>query len=195
MSKNQSSKKPIWRSKYILWFFLMLPGLLFTIGFADGKMTYNSLMHSTGEFSARFLIFTLIASPLVLMFQGKKFPKWLLRNRRYFGVAAFAYGLHHTITYLMEVPTDQVWKEFFQFGMLTGWIAMIIWIPLAITSTDGMVRKLKSNWQQLHNFTYLAALMVVLHWSFLHYNWKPALVHFVPVLLLQVYRFIKVRKK
>jgi len=180
-------------SKYFLWIFLMLPGLLFTIGLTNGKMSYNSLMHSTGEFSARFLIFTLIASPLALMFPKGKFPKWLLRNRRYFGVAAFAYGLYHTIAYLIEIPSDQVLAEFLQFGMLTGWIGFIIWIPLAITSTDGMVRRLKNNWQQLHNLTYLAALMVVFHWSFLHLNWKPALVHFVPVLLLQIYRFIKLK--
>jgi len=84
---------PWWRSKFVLWAFIMLPGLMFTIGLLNGKMNYESLMHATGEFSARFLVFSLIATPLVMLFPKYKFPKWLNRNKRYFGVAAFAYGV------------------------------------------------------------------------------------------------------
>ena len=183
------------KQKYIVWFFLVLPGLLFTIGFLRGTSAYDVYMHSTGEFSARFLIFTLIATPLRLMFPKGKFPRFLLRNRRYFGLAAFGYGVLHLVAYLAEIPLSTVFAEFFKVGLLTAWLAFIIWIPLAITSNNAMVRKLKRNWKKLQRFTYPAALLVVLHWSLIHYNWKPAMVHFLPVLLLQLYRLWKQRKQ
>ena len=89
---------------------------MFTIALLKGNLNYESLMHATGEFSARFLIFSLIATPLVMLLPKYKFPRWLNRNKRYFGVAAFAYGLYHTIAYLIEVPTNQVIGEFFEIG-------------------------------------------------------------------------------
>lgn len=195
MGLGNQKELPWWRSKYILWGFLMFPGLMFTIGLFNGKMDYDKLMHATGEFSGRFLMFSLIATPLVMLLPNFKFPKWLNRNKRYFGVAAFAYGLYHTIAYLVEVPTSQVLQEFFTLGLLTGWIAFIIWIPMTITSTDAWVIRLKGTWKKIHNWGYLAALLAFLHWAFIHYNWKPALVHAMPVILLQGYRWLKVLSK
>lgn len=192
MGLGNRLKLPWWRSKFVLWAFIMLPGLMFTIGLLNGKMNYESLMHATGEFSARFLVFSLIATPLVMLLPKYKFPKWLNRNKRYFGVAAFAYGLYHTIVYLIEVPTSQVLGDFFEIGLLTAWIAFIIWIPMVITSTDGWVKRLKTTWKKIHYWGYLAALLAFLHWAFIHYHWQPALVHVTPVLLLQGYRWGKV---
>lgn len=192
MGLGNRLKLPWWRSKFVLWAFIMLPGLMFTIGLLNGKMNYESLMHATGEFSARFLVFSLIATPLVMLLPKYKFPKWLNRNKRYFGVAAFAYGLYHTIAYLIEVPTSQVLGDFFEIGLLTAWIAFIIWIPMVITSTDGWVKRLKTTWKKIHYWGYLAALLAFLHWAFIHYHWQPALVHVTPVLLLQGYRWGKV---
>ncbi len=183
---------PWWRSKYVLWVFLMFPGLMFTIGLLRSAMSYSSLMHATGEFSGRFLVFSLIATPLAMLFPKSKFPKWLNRNKRYFGVAAFAYGVYHTVAYLVEVPASQVFREFFELGLLSAWIALIIWIPMAITSTNSWVIKLKSTWKKIHNWGYLAAVLAFLHWACIHYNWQPALVHITPVLLLQCYRWYKV---
>lgn len=185
---------PWWRSKYILWSFLCLPGLMFTIGLFNGRMDYDKLMHATGEFSGRFLMFSLIATPLVMLMPKFKFPKWLARNRRYFGVAAFGYALYHLIAYLVEVPSNEVMAEFFQFGLLTGWVAFIIWVPMTITSTDGWVRSLKKSWKKIHNWGYLAALLAYLHWAFIHDHWKPALVHALPVVLLQIYRWVRVSR-
>ncbi len=192
MSVGNQADLPWWRSKYILWIFIMLPGLMFSIGLLNGKLNYDSLMHATGEFSARFLVLSLIATPLLMLMPNYRFPKWLNRNKRYFGVAAFAYGLYHAIAYLVEVPTSEVAAEFLEFGMLTAWISFIIWIPMAITSTDGWVKQLKSKWKKIHNWGYLAALLAFLHWAFIHYHWQAALVHATPILVLQGYRWIKV---
>ena len=195
MALGNQKVLPLWRSKYVLWVFLMLPGLIFTIGVIIGNMTYESYMHSTGEFCARFLVFSLIASPLIMMLPKYKFPKWLNRNKRYFGLSAFVYGLFHAIAYVVEVPTNQVLAEAFEVGLLTAWISLIIWIPMAITSTDGWVQRLKSTWKRIHNWGYLAALCAFLHWAFVHYHWQPALIHAAPILILQGYRWGKVLAK
>jgi len=93
------------------------------------------------------------------------------------------------------VPIGRVLAEAFQFSLLTAWISFIIWIPMAITSTDGWVKNLKASWKKIHNWGYLAALCAFLHWAFVHYHWQPALVHVVPILLLQGYRWGKVLLK
>ena len=117
MGLGNQLELPWWRSKYILWLFLMFPGLMFTLGLSSGEMEYETLMHATGEFSARFLVFSLIATPLVMLLPKARFPKWLNRNKRYFGVAAFAYGLYHVIAYLIEVPINQVMAEFCKYKL------------------------------------------------------------------------------
>jgi sulfoxide reductase heme-binding subunit YedZ len=53
---------------------------------------YHTLVHPTGEASARLLIGSLMASPLALLFRRARFPRWLIKNRRYIGVVAFGYG-------------------------------------------------------------------------------------------------------
>ena len=180
--------------KYLLWLILLIPGSMMLFGYLTGRSTYDSAMHATGEFSARFLIIALVATPLALMFPKGKVSRWLVRNRRYFGVAAFGYALAHTVFYLNEIAFGQVLNEFLELGILTGWIAFLIFIPLAFTSNDAAVRKLKSGWKKLQRWVYVAALMAFAHWALIHNHWKPALVHFAPVILLQIYRVWKQSK-
>jgi sulfoxide reductase heme-binding subunit YedZ len=185
------NRLPWWRSKYILWTFFTIPALLFCIEYFKHNIKYEELMHITGEFSGRLLFFVLIATPLSIIFPRFKFPKWLNRNKRYFGVASFAYALIHAVVYLTYVSLNQVWEDFFKIGLLTAWIAFIIWIPMAVTSTDGWVIFLKSKWKKIHNWGYLAALLAFIHWAFIHYHWQGALVHALPVAALQIYRWVK----
>ncbi len=192
MALGNSTNLPLWRSKYILWGFLLLPGLMMLFSWVTERMEYNMLMHSSGEFCGRFLMFSLIATPLIMLFPKFRFPKWLNRNKRYFGLAAFGYCVLHLIAYLIEVPSSEVLSEFFQLGLLTGWIAFFIWIPMAITSTDNWVRRLKETWKKIHYWGYLAAVLAYLHWALVNNHWEPAMVHAIPVLGLQSYRWIRV---
>jgi len=192
MAFGNSKNLPIWRSKYILWIIMCIPGIGFSFGLINGKLDYNTIMHATGEFSGRFLIFSLIATPLMMLFPKFKFPKWLGRNRRYFGMAAFGYCVFHLGAYVMNVSITDIASEFFEFGILTAWVSFIIWVPMAITSTNGWVRQLKGTWKKIHNWGYLAALLAYLHWAFVGNHWKPALVHAAPIIILQLYRWITV---
>ncbi len=189
-------------SKYILWLILAIPGVSLTTKFLTGSAKYGMLMHVTGEFAGRFLVISLIATPIAMLFPKGRVSKWLIRNRRFFGVAAFAYTLLHTVFYLLEETLGHIVDEFFRVGMITGWIAFFIFIPLAATSTDAAVRRMGPKWKKLQRWVYLAAVMTFLHWALVnteHPHWGPALFHFTPVIVLSLYRlgylFLRPKKK
>lgn len=178
---------------YWLWVLLSLPALGFaaSITSSTNPKIYHELLHPTGEFSARFLIIAMLTSPLALVFRGWRGPQWLKNNRRYFGVAAFAYALFHTVLYLVDGATLQsVLSDLPKLYIWTGWIAFVIFIPLAVTSLDYFVRVMGPAWKQLQRTTYVAAAFTLLHWAALH-DWggfAPAMVHFGPLIVLEAYR-------
>ncbi len=182
-------------SPYWLWLLLSVPAIgmcaaLTGSGASDPRI-FHMLLHPTGEFSARFMIIAMLASPLVLLFKGWRGPLWLKRNRRYFGVAAFGYAALHTLFYLIDKGSaDKVMAEIPRFYIWTGWIAFLIFIPLAATSMDVFVRRMGPAWKTLQRTTYGAAVLTLLHWAALH-DWggvAPAFVHFGPLAALEAYR-------
>lgn len=195
-----SNLKSILTGKYILWLILAIPGIMSSINYIKGQMNYDMMMHITGEFAGRFLAISLMATPISLMFPKFKISKWLIRNRRFLGLAAFAYTLLHTIFYVLEYPLNQIINEFIDLSILTGWIAFFIFIPLAITSTDAAIKRMGPAWKKLQRWVYLAAITAFVHWALLglqgdHASMGAALFHFVPVILLQVYRVWKQQQK
>ena len=184
-------------SPYWLWALMALPGLgilASILSAANAEATRTAIheaLHPTGEFAARFMIVAMLASPLALVFKGWRGPRWLKKNRRYFGVAAFAYALAHTVLYLIDLGTLQkVVADVPKLYIWTGWIAFLIFVPLAVTSSDYFIRKMGRHWKTLQRTTYAAAVLTLLHWAALH-DWGglgPALVHFVPLGVLEFYR-------
>ncbi|WP_020535658.1 sulfite oxidase heme-binding subunit YedZ [Lewinella cohaerens] len=184
--------------KYMLWLILAIPGVMATINSLKGQLSYDMMMHITGEFAGRFLVISLIATPISLMFPTGRVAKWLIRNRRFFGVSAFAYTLLHTIFYVLEYPFSQIVNEFSEVSILTGWVAFFVFIPLAITSTDAAIKRMGPAWKKLQRWVYLATVMAFAHWALLglqgeHVSMGGALFHFAPVMLLQAYRVWKQR--
>ncbi|MEN0086943.1 MAG: ferric reductase-like transmembrane domain-containing protein [Pseudomonadota bacterium] len=180
-------------SPYWLWLVLSIPafGMLAALSNATDPDIFHELLHPSGEFAARFMIIAMLASPLVLVFRGWRGPRWFQKNRRYFGVAAFGYAALHTIFYLIdEGSVASVVADIPKFYIWTGWVAFLIFIPLAATSMDYFVRLMGPAWKTLQRTTYIAALFTLLHWAALH-DWGgigPALVHFGPLALLEAYR-------
>jgi len=180
-------------SPYWLWLLLALPALGFSyeaLGSTSPRV-YHDLLHPTGEFSARFMIIAMMATPLVLLLKGWRGPQWLKKNRRYFGVAAFGYAALHTVLYLIDLSSlDRVITELPRLYIWTGWIAFAIFIPLAVTSMDYFIKLMGPRWKQLQRWTYGAAVLTLVHWASLH-NWESpaaALVHFAPLTALEAYR-------
>jgi len=180
-------------SPYGLWFLFALPGglMLGTALTSDDPRIFHELVHPSGEFSARLLIVAMMATPLAMLLRGWRGPIWLKKNRRYLGVASFGYAALHTLFYVIDKGSMAgVINEVSRFYIWTGWIAFVIFVPLAVTSTDYFVRIMGPWWKTLQRWTYGAAILTLLHWAALH-NWEhptSAIVHFLPLTLLEAYR-------
>ena len=184
--------KSTWDHPLTFWALLSLPAIPMTLGLTSGAPdAVKTLLHPTGEFAARFMIIAMMITPLMMLFRDASWPRWLMKRRRYLGVAAFFYALAHTVLYVIDEGTiaftgDEVSKLY----IWTGWIAFLIFVPLAVTSTDAWVHRLGRSWKKLQQFVYAAAILTLIHWAALH-DWGgvgAALVHFAPLAALEVYR-------
>ena len=121
------------------------------VGLALGDMrSIHQLLHPSSEVSARFMIITMIITPLKILRRGRRGPRWLMKRRRYLGVAAFVYALLHAVLYLLDTGIVAISSgKISKFYIWTGWLAVFIFVPLAITSTDGWVRRLGPKWKSL----------------------------------------------
>ncbi len=181
-------------SHYFLWLLLVLPGAVILIGYINGEAFYGEVVHFTGEFSARLLIVAMAITPLRLMFPGRPWVGWLIQRRRYFGVAAFGYAALHTGVYMARTGVlADVLADAAEPGILTGWLALVIFIPLAITSNEWSVRRLRRWWKRIHRWVYAAALLTFAHWLLVAFDFVPGLIHLLVLGALEGYRVWKTR--
>ena len=182
----------LWHSFYFFWALLALPAAAMTVGLASGGPTAEELLHPSGEFAARLMIAAMMISPLRMIFPGARWLAWLFKRRRALGVVAFGYVVLHTVLYIVDMQTlRDILAEFWALGIWTGWAAFLILIPLAGTSNDVIMRRLRQAWKMLHRWIYLAAVLTLVHWMFVHNNIGPALAHFLPLAGLEIYRIVK----
>lgn len=186
---KSSGFKAIIDSPYFIWLLLTLPAIPMLAGALGGEDLHR-LLHPTGEFSARFLILCLMLTPLRLLFPKSSFVMWLMRRRRYIGVAAFGYALLHTLYYVIDLGSlSKLIADLAGFGILTGWIAFIIFIPLAVTSNDVSIRRFgPRTWKTIQRTTYIAAVATLVHWLLESHDAGGAIVHSAPLVLLEIYR-------
>lgn len=185
----------ILNKKPIFWLFLSIPAALMLVGYGSGEVIAMDMLRPTGEWSARLMILAMILSPLVSLLGPRPWLNWLVQRRRALGVAAFAYAVLHLIFYLIDMGNlDDMLAEFWALGIWTGWAAMLLFVPLAITSNDASMRALKAGWKRLQRLAYPTAVLVLVHWIFIHNNLGPALVHFIPLAALVAARYFLVPK-
>jgi sulfoxide reductase heme-binding subunit YedZ len=122
------------------------------------------ITRNTGDWTLYFLCLTLAVTPLRRLFQWN----WLLKLRRMLGLYAFFYAALHFTTFLwfdhffdlQEMLKDVVKRPF----ITVGFTAFVLLLPLAVTSTNGMVRRLGGKrWQLLHKLVYVIAPLGILH--------------------------------
>lgn len=190
---NTESMREILDSRAFFWALLALPSVPMVLALSTGSNA-EALLHPTGEFAARFMIIAMLLTPLRLLFPTSRLVLWLMRRRRYLGVAAFCYALVHALLYLVDMGSlEAIVGEFLILGIWTGWLAFFVFLPLALTSNDASVRYLGSRWKTVQRGVYLAAVATLLHWLFVHNNIGPALVHFIPLAVLEAYRILRRR--
>jgi methionine sulfoxide reductase heme-binding subunit len=128
-----------------------------------GANPVEFVTRSTGTWTLVFLCITLSVTPLRRI-SGWRWPQ---RLRRMLGLFAFFYGALHFTTYLWfeqwfevrAIVIDVIERPF----ITAGFIAFVLMVPLAVTSTDAMVRRLGRQWSQLHRLAYVIAPVGVLH--------------------------------
>lgn len=156
--------------KPVVFLICLLPlTMLLWDGFHDalGANPVEKITHRTGDWSLRFLLITLAVTPLRKLF-GWKF---LMRYRRMFGLFAFFYVCLHFSTYLVfdhffdlgEIAKDIVKRPY----ITVGFTAFVLLIPLAVTSTNKMKKRLGKRWQRLHQLVYVVAVCGILHYLWL----------------------------
>ncbi len=187
MSSEPSLSWRVWNAPVTFWLLLSLPAIPMLADLAADA--YKPLLHSTGEFAARFLIISLMLTPLMMLFPKVRAIRWLVKRRRHIGVAAFAYASLHVIAFVLhEGMLDKIFGELVHFKNLLGLAAFLIFVPLAVTSNDLSLRALGPKWKPMQRLAYVAALAVLAHWLLSSKDMGGAIVHFAPLAMLELYR-------
>jgi sulfoxide reductase heme-binding subunit YedZ len=76
-------------------------------------------------------------------------------------------------------------------GIWTGWLALLCLVLPAAASSDAAMRLLRRNWKRVQRLVYPAAVLTLIHWVLVHDGKVSALVHFAPLILLQVIRLAR----
>lgn len=171
---------------------LALPAIGLMLGYWRGQIDTMDMIHPTGEWSARLMILAMIISPLAAVLGPQAWLLWLALRRRWIGVAAFAYAVLHLSFYLIEMGNlEDILAELPAPGIWTGWAALLLMLPLALTSNDAAMRRLKAGWKRVQRLAYPSAVLVLLHWIWVHNSFTAALLHFIPLALLTLMRLAK----
>jgi len=139
-------------------------------GMSLGANPIEELIHRLGKWGLKFLLITLAVTPLRRLTGWN----WLIRFRRMLGLFAFAYVLLHFLAYgwldqrfdLPAIFEDIVERPYITIGMT----ALLLLLPLAATSTKGMMRRLGTRWKKLHRLIYVIGILGV--W---HFDWQVKL--------------------
>lgn len=138
--------------------------VLFTFTDRLGANPIEFITRNTGDWTLYFLCITLSVTPL----RRLSGANWLIRLRRMIGLFAFFYATLHFTTFLWFdhfFDIDEMWKDVMKRPFITvGFTAFVLLTPLAVTSTNGMVRRLGGKrWQWLHRLIYVIAPLGILH--------------------------------
>ena len=156
--------------KIPIFFLSLLPILIifYQITFNQlGPEPVKEITHVTGNWTLRFIIITLAMTPL------QKFTKlnFWINYRRMFGLFVFFYASAHMMTYVgidyrfdwSSISDDIVKKKF----IFAGFLAWLLLVPLALTSSKRMIRLLRDKWKKLHKLIYIISLLGIVHYLWL----------------------------
>lgn len=159
------------------------------------QLTFNPIQEITKRTGRDALVLLLLALSCAPLSQALKWRR-ILTVRRTLGVYAFVYALFHFATF--------VWLDYmFDFALiaegilekpfaLVGFLAFLILLPLAITSTNGWIKRLGKNWKRLHRFIYPAAVLVIIHFTWAaKQNFGEPLIYGSVLVLLLLWRVVR----
>lgn len=132
-----------------------------------GANPISEITLATGDWTLYFLLMTLAVTPLRKLLGQPD----LIRFRKMLGLYAFFYGSLHFLTLIVFdhfFDVAAILEDVYMRPFITvGFVAFVLMIPLAVTSTSGMIRRLGRNWQRLHRLIYATAVLGVIHYYWL----------------------------
>ena len=159
-----------------------MPAVMLVAGLFLGNLGVNpieTLLNQSGVWALRFLVLTLAVTPLRWLTGAV----WVVRLRRQIGLWAFFYAAGHFTVYalfeqslvLATILADIADRPF----ILVGMSALLLMLPLALTSTQGWIRRLGRNWKRLHWLVYPAAVLGLVHffWIIRANRWTEPLIY------------------
>ena len=173
--------------------------LLFPLGFIAWAIILNpdslgpnpveEAIHETGEWAIRLLLITLAISPLRKYFR----LHYLIFFRRMLGLLCFTYvSVHFSLYIVFEhyFSLLDIWEDIYKRPYITvGFIALVLLIPLAMTSTNNMQKRLQHRWVQLHKLIYPIAILAILHfWWKQKADYQEPLIYAIILAALLGYR-------
>ncbi|MEY4237792.1 MAG: hypothetical protein RL339_393 [Pseudomonadota bacterium] len=177
--------RTIINSVKLFWLLLALPGLAMLHGWWSGAIQTMDMLHPTGETSARLMIAAMLIGPLAGVLGPRRWLLWLLARRRALGVAAFAYAAAHLVFYAIDMGSlEAILGELPIASIWTGWLALALLLPLALTSNQAAMKALRTAWKRVQQLAYPAAVLTLLHWWWVHDGATAAVAHFAPLALL-----------
>ena len=180
--------------RLVVWCLLAAPLVVLTYNyvweasFLTGEIYYGGYVHDTGRIAAWLLLAVLLVTPLRLTFPGNYAVRWLAGQRRYVGVASFAYALAHLGAYLQRQDWARIVEDFAEAGFWTGWIAFVLFATLALTSNDASLRLMRRGWKSLHRLVRPAAILTFAHWVLTAFDPFTAWYHVAVLALIELYR-------
>jgi sulfoxide reductase heme-binding subunit YedZ len=164
--RGTAALRPRAVAKIVVFLLCLIPAALLVWRAAADDLGANpieAVTLSTGRWTLRFLLVTLAITPL------RRLTGWngLITFRRMLGLFAFFYASLHFATYVVvdqffdwETIVEDITKRPF---IMAGFAALVLLVPLALTSTKGWIRRLGRRWQTIHRLIYVATALAVVH--------------------------------
>jgi len=161
-----------------------------------GANPIDELMDRLGEWGLRLLLATLCVTPLAVTLR----KPWLMGLRRMLGLFAFTYLSLHFLNWLVldqwfdlaAIAADIAKRPY----ITVGFTAFLLLAPLAVTSTNGWMRRLGPRWQRLHRLVYPAAILGCVHfWWQVKADWREPAVYAAALVGLLAWRMRRARRR
>jgi sulfoxide reductase heme-binding subunit YedZ len=165
-------------------------------GLGLGANPIDELQDRLGIWGLRMLLATLCVTPLAVSLR----KPWLMGLRRMLGLYAFTYLSLHFLTWfildqwanLTDIAIDIAKRPY----ITVGFIAFLLLVPLAVTSTRGWMRRLGARWQRLHQLVYPAAILGCTHfWWQVKADWREPVVYVALLAVLLGWRVRRARRR
>jgi sulfoxide reductase heme-binding subunit YedZ len=165
-------------------------------GASLGANPIDELQDELGEWGLRLLLLTLCVTPLAVTLR----KPWLMGVRRMIGLFAFTYVSLHFLNWLVldqwfdlrSIVADILKRPYITVGVA----ALLMLVPLAVTSTAGWMRRLGRRWHRIHKLVYPAAVLGCVHfWWQVKADWREPAVYAAILALLLGWRIHRARQR